>query len=315
VTFDDRPGQNQVLNGQYPTGVIDWGTNQWYHSGPFGLFTTKSVGFNGAGPTSASFTFLIPRRLASLQAYNGGGGSTTVTVSCPGQPTKTQNVAAGQVATLNTGWTGTCSSVTLTSTNGWDTNFDNLVLDAGSGGTTASPTTMATATQTATVAATRTASATMSPTRTPAAATATRTPTASPAAQTVTFDDRAGQNQVLNGQYPAGVIDWGTNQWYLSAPWGLFTTKSMSFNGAGLTSASFSFVTPRRLVSLQAYNGGSVASTITLNCAGQPTRTQSVPAGQVAAINTGWSGTCASVTLASTNGWDTNFDNLVYDAG
>jgi hypothetical protein len=155
----------------------------------------------------------------------------------------------------------------------------------------------------------------MSPTRTPAAATATRTPTASPAAQTVTFDDRAGQNQVLNGQYPTGVIDWGTNQWYHSGPFGLFTTKSVGFNGAGPTSASFTFLTPQRLVSLQAYNGGSVASTITLSCAGQSTRTQSVPARQLVTINTGWNGTCTSVTVASTNGWDTNFDNLVSDAG
>ena len=42
VTFDDRSGQNQVLSGQYPTGVIDWGTNKWFHSGPWGAFTTKS---------------------------------------------------------------------------------------------------------------------------------------------------------------------------------------------------------------------------------------------------------------------------------
>jgi hypothetical protein len=27
-----------------------------------------------------------------------------------------------------TGWSGACSSVTVTSSNGWDTNFDNLAL-------------------------------------------------------------------------------------------------------------------------------------------------------------------------------------------
>jgi hypothetical protein len=35
-------------------------------------------------------------------------------------------VAAGQVATVTTGWTGTCTTVTVGSSNGWDTNFDDL---------------------------------------------------------------------------------------------------------------------------------------------------------------------------------------------
>ncbi|MGH2353761.1 MAG: PQQ-dependent sugar dehydrogenase, partial [Chloroflexota bacterium] len=34
VTFDDRAGENQLLEGEYPSGIIDWGTGEWYHSGP-----------------------------------------------------------------------------------------------------------------------------------------------------------------------------------------------------------------------------------------------------------------------------------------
>ena len=52
VTFDDRAGQDQALNGQYPSGVIDWGTGAWYHSGPWGAFTTKSASFSASGVTS-----------------------------------------------------------------------------------------------------------------------------------------------------------------------------------------------------------------------------------------------------------------------
>lgn len=128
VTFDDRAGQNQGLNGQYPSGVIDWGSGQWYHSGPWGAFATKSVSFTSGG-TSRSFTFVTPRRLVSLRAFNGGGGASTVTLACAGQPTKTQTIPAGQTATIATGWTGTCSVVTVTSSNGWDTNFDDLVIE------------------------------------------------------------------------------------------------------------------------------------------------------------------------------------------
>src|SRR5205807_1104411 len=39
---------------------------------------------------------------------------------------------------------------------------------------------------------------------------------------TVAFDDLANPNRFLNGQYPTGEIDWGTNQWWLSSPWGKF---------------------------------------------------------------------------------------------
>jgi hypothetical protein len=305
VTFDDLAGQNQVLNGQYPTGVIDWGTNAWYHSGPYGAFTTKSVGFNGPGLTSGTFTFLTPRRLLSVDAYNGGA-ATTVTLRCAGQTDKVMSLASGQLATIQTGWTGNCAQVTILSTNGWDTNFDNLVHDGGGGppAPTPSPTASATPTNTPTLTATPTPGV-------PPTATPTNTPLP---ISTVIFDDLTGQDRVLNGQYPTGVIDWGTNAWFLSAPWGGFTTKSIGFNGPGLTSGAFTFLTPRRLVSIQAYNGGA-ATTVTLQCAGQTNKVQAVAPGQLVTITTGWTGTCTSVTILSTNGWDTNFDNLVHDAG
>ena len=130
ITFDDRAGQNQPLNGQYPAGVVDWGSGQWLHSGPYGLLTTKNLSFSGAGVTSASFSFLTPKRLVSLQAYNGGSSSTTVTLSCAGQTNKQQTISAGQLVTISTGWSGNCSSVTIMSSNGWDTNFDNLAYDS-----------------------------------------------------------------------------------------------------------------------------------------------------------------------------------------
>ena len=87
------------------------------------------VSFNGSGISSASFTFLTPRRLVSLVAYNGGNGSATVTLSCPDQPTRQSTVGADQLATIATGWTGTCTTVTLATSNGWDTNFDTLVVE------------------------------------------------------------------------------------------------------------------------------------------------------------------------------------------
>jgi hypothetical protein len=131
VIFNDLSNPNRTLNGQYPTGVIDWGTNRWYLSGAYGAFTTLSIGFNGAGPTSAPFSFVTPRRLLQIDAYNGATGATTVTLTCAGQTTRQVTVAGQQLMTIQTSWTGTCATVTIGSSNGWDTNFDNLVIDDG----------------------------------------------------------------------------------------------------------------------------------------------------------------------------------------
>ncbi len=175
---------------------------------------------------------------------------------------------------------------------------------------------------------------TSTPTATAAAATATRTPTPTAVAtstptataiptpptppagtQTISFDDLANPNRVLSGQYPTGLIDWGSNVWYLSSPWGLFRTNSFSFNGAGRTSGQFTFLSPRRLVQLDAYNGGTSSSTVSVSCTGQPTRQLSVAARQLLTIATNWTSACSPVTLNSSNGWNTNFDTLLLDSG
>jgi hypothetical protein len=156
------------------------------------------------------------------------------------------------------------------------------------------------------------------PTRTPVPQTATAIPTNPPPSPTpnsapirVTFDDMSGQNRPLNGQYPSGVIDWGSGAWYLSGPWGAFSTKSLSFANNSISNATLQFVAPRRLVSLRAYNGRNTAATVTLSCAGQPTTQTTIPARGVVTIATNWTGTCTNVTIATTNTWWTNFDDLM----
>ena len=79
--------------------------------------------------TSATLSFVSPRSLAQLDADNGGKGESSVSLSCDGQATVQATVPAGQVMTIKTGWTDACSSVTVTSSNGWQTNFDNLQLN------------------------------------------------------------------------------------------------------------------------------------------------------------------------------------------
>jgi hypothetical protein len=77
------------------------------------------------------FILSSPWRLASLQAHNGGGEPSTLTLRCAGQTDRQVTLAPGQTLTIETGWTGLCSSVTVASTNCWDVNIDNLLLVRG----------------------------------------------------------------------------------------------------------------------------------------------------------------------------------------
>jgi phosphodiesterase/alkaline phosphatase D-like protein len=130
ITFDDRAGQDQELTGVYPFGLIDWGTGGWYHSGPWGTHTSKSLTYSSSSLTSASFAFITSLRLLTIDAYNSDSAPATVTVSCPRQPTAQVTVEGGEVVTIATGWTSACSPVTLSATNSWGTLFDNLVVDS-----------------------------------------------------------------------------------------------------------------------------------------------------------------------------------------
>jgi hypothetical protein len=129
VTFDDLTHPNRALKGEYPTGVIDWGVNRWYLSVPRGANTTNSVRFNGPGYTNDSITFVTPKRLVRLTVFNGGSVSSTVSAACDGQSKVQITVTPNQQTTLVTSWSGTCTTVSIGSSNGWDTTFDNLVLE------------------------------------------------------------------------------------------------------------------------------------------------------------------------------------------
>jgi hypothetical protein len=189
---------------------------------------------------------------------------------------------------------------------------------------TPTPTSTPNANRTPTASSTPTATlgrVTSTPTSTPtqrAAATTTATPTPTPTPgsgqfgqpMVLTFDDLDNPGRVLNGEYPVGVIDWGKNAWWLSRPWGKFKDQSVTFNGSGPTSASFTFHGTHTLWQLDAYNGGTTSSQVSIACAGHLTVQATVAPNQLKSIVVGWTTPCQSVTISSTNGWYTNFKNL-----
>ena len=222
VTFDDRPGQNQPLDGQYPTNVIDWGSGQWLHA--WGAFTSKSASFAQDGMTSAPFTFVSARRLVSV-VCSQRRDRTESGLRCAALDSPMRRKPSRPVPRHASAPAGRRRAPRSRSrgSNGWETNFDNFVHDAG---------------LTPTATATRTPTASATPTRTPTALPdqhpRERADPAGQRSQMVTFDDRAGEGQPLEGQYPANVIDWGNDQWFHSKPWGAFTTKSISFSASGV---------------------------------------------------------------------------------
>jgi hypothetical protein len=126
VSFDPLDNPDRPFNGQYPVGVIDWGNDAWYLSSAYGKFPGNSISFNGSERTSARFTFHGSRTLISLDADNGGDDRTTVTVSCAGLPTSVTTLGPHELKTIVVGWTRPCETVTISSSNGWQTNFNNL---------------------------------------------------------------------------------------------------------------------------------------------------------------------------------------------
>jgi hypothetical protein len=77
---------------------------------------------------SASAVLLTPRVVSQVDAYNGGSVTSTIALACPGLATVQINLGVGELTSIRTGWTSVCTSLTVRSSNGWDTNFDNFVL-------------------------------------------------------------------------------------------------------------------------------------------------------------------------------------------
>lgn len=105
--------------------MVDWGASSWWLAGPQGSFTTNSISLM-PGLEQASFTFLKPSTLLSLEAYNRTLSMTTIRLSCPGSPDVEITLPPRQVTIIATLWTRPCSTVTVRSANGWQTRFDNF---------------------------------------------------------------------------------------------------------------------------------------------------------------------------------------------
>jgi hypothetical protein len=129
---------------------------------------------------------------------------------------------------------------------------------------------------------------------------------------TVSFDDphlRAGT--LLQGEYPASLIQWAGGSWQVSAPAGAFGTFHLVSSG-GTAPASFRFLSPRVLVGIDAFNPGPGEAEVRLQCSGGPDYRAALPAGRVRRLSTGWQQPCSVVTVELDGPGPVHFDNLAY---
>jgi hypothetical protein len=128
----------------------------------------------------------------------------------------------------------------------------------------------------------------------------------------VSFDDphlRAGT--VLQGEYPASLIQWASGSWQISAPAGAFGSFHLLLAG-GAGRASFRFLSAQMLVGVDAYNPGPGEAQVSLQCSGGPAYRATLPVGRVQRLRTGWQQPCTEVSVEPDGAGALHFDNLAY---
>jgi len=127
VTFDDpHLAVGTLIEGPYPTALVDWGRGQWRIHAPGGGFATFNLALARAGAGRAEFRFSSPRIFAGIDLYNGGSSEATVVVSSPEIREISFTVKAGELRRLRTQWRDPSTKVVFEFAKGEDLSFDNL---------------------------------------------------------------------------------------------------------------------------------------------------------------------------------------------
>jgi hypothetical protein len=135
----------------------------------------------------------------------------------------------------------------------------------------------------------------------------------SPAVRTITFDDpHLAARTILNHQYPAGVIDWGLNQWTIHIPQGKFGTFNLALANPTAHSAEFHFTWPRIFVGVDVYNNGPSDAVLTIHSAQLPEVTLTIKPGELQRLRTHWVTPSSTLTIDFQNGAGLLFDNLTW---
>jgi len=127
ITFDDPhyPAGTR-LSGQYPSGVIDWGDDQWQIGTPNGKFGTFTLTLADPEAQHAQFSFYTARIFDGLDVYNGADANATILIRSPGIREISFTIKPKELRRLRTAWRDTSSQIFFDITNGQELRFDNL---------------------------------------------------------------------------------------------------------------------------------------------------------------------------------------------
>jgi hypothetical protein len=130
VTFDDpHLAAGTVLEGAYPSGVIDWGSDEWKIGIPEGKFGTFNLIPANSTPARLQFTFYSPRMFAGIDVYNGGSSEATINVRSEKLPDVFVTLHPGELRRVRTSWKEPTSQITIELQNGNNFRFDNIRFD------------------------------------------------------------------------------------------------------------------------------------------------------------------------------------------
>jgi hypothetical protein len=123
---------------------------------------------------------------------------------------------------------------------------------------------------------------------------------------------------VLNGPYPAGVVDWGAGMWRVGVPVGRLSKFNLGVADAKADHATFSFVSPRVLAGMTIFNDSPADRALKIASPPNEAVTVTVPAGQLQRVQTGWQADTSRITLEAMNGTTLDgwkFDDIRYSEG
>ena len=127
ITFDDPhlPAGTPLL-GQYPSGVVDWGSGEWKIGTPYGKFGTFTLVLSNRSARHAEFQFYSPRIFAGVDVYNGEETEATIVFSSPETHEASFTIQPKELRRVRTQWHDASSRVTFDITKGQALRFDNL---------------------------------------------------------------------------------------------------------------------------------------------------------------------------------------------
>jgi hypothetical protein len=138
ITFDDpHLAAGTVLKGEYPSGGIDWHSAAWRIGAPSGAFGTFNLALVDPKAEHAEFRFYYPRIFQGMDVYNGGRQEALVTIRSPELREVSENIPAGELRRIKTGWRDQSSAILFDLKNGEGLRFDNLAYTIGVSGTIA----------------------------------------------------------------------------------------------------------------------------------------------------------------------------------